>query len=95
MNIFQQSIGKTRAKIQEANRLKAVMLRQIKTDRGRGNATLELLLDDIVAETGLELKPENMPTIMAYVTQFIEKQQRRKEALTEVGDDDGMQDFPI
>jgi hypothetical protein len=94
MNIFQQSIGNTRKKMMEANRLAVVMLQRIKADREHASTNLELLLDSIVAETGLELKPDNMPTIMAYVKQFIEDQHRRKEGLSEVGDD-GMQDFPL
>jgi len=93
MNIFQRSIRRTRAKMHEANRLAGVMLRQIKADKEHANTNLELLLDHITAETGLELKAENMPTIMAYVKQFIEDQQRKKEGL--MGDDEGMTEFPL
>ena len=90
MNIFQQSIARTRAKMHEANRLARVMVRRIKADRAHANTNLELLLDQIVAETGIELKPENMPTIMTYVTQFIESQQQQAGH-----DGDGMRDYPL
>ncbi|SRR5216684_1597595 len=94
-NTFQQSIAKTRTKIREANRLAALMFRQVKRDKERANTNIELLLDQIVFETGLEMKPENMPTIMAYVTQFVEDQARKKEESEPEGDVDGMKDFPL
>jgi hypothetical protein len=93
MNIFQQSIARTRAKMHEAKRLAGVALRDIKADRAQTQTNLELLLDHIVAETGLELTPANMPTIVAYVSGFIEDQQRNKEDA--FGDVGGMRDFPI
>jgi hypothetical protein len=92
MNIFQQSIARTRATMREYDRLRAIALRQIKENREKANANVELLLDEIVAETGIELKPENMPIIMVYVARFIEHQRRRREAMIE-GDDEGMKDF--
>jgi hypothetical protein len=93
LNKFQQSIAKTRAKIREANRLTAVMFRQVKERKEKGNAGLELLLDDIAAETGLAITTENMPTIMIYVQQFLEDQARKKQEPD--GDVEGMHDFPI
>jgi anion-transporting ArsA/GET3 family ATPase len=91
MNIVQQSIAKARRKMHEANRLVAVAVKQIKKDRERSNANLELLLDQIVAETGIELKPENMPTVMVYVQQFLKDQQQSQPD----DDGDGMKDFPV
>lgn len=91
-NIFQQSIARTRATLHEHNRLKAIALRQIKEDKQRANANLELLLDEIVAEIGIEMTPHNLPTILLYVQRFIDHQQQRKEEMFE-GDPDGMKDF--
>jgi len=93
MNILQQSIARTRRALHERNRLVRVMTRQIKAEKEHSNTNLELLLDDIVAHTGLELKPENMPTIMTYLMRFAEEQQRRREEPD--GDVDGMKDFPL
>jgi hypothetical protein len=91
MNIFQQSIAKVRRKMHEANRLTAVMRRQIRQERQQANVNLELLIDEIVAETGIELKPENMPTIMICLQQFLKDRQRKEDD----GDHDGMKDFPL
>jgi len=95
MNIFKQSIARTRAKLHEANRLAGVAMKQIKAEKEQANANIELLLDEIVAQTGLELTTANLPTILAYVTAFAEDQRRRKEEGLDAGDVEGMKDFPI
>ena len=92
MNIFKQSIARTRAKLHEAQRLRSVAMGQIKADREQANANIELLLDEIATHTGLEITPANLPTIVAYVAAFAEDQRRRKEGMNE-GDVDGMKDF--
>lgn len=91
-NQFQLSIAKARAKMHEARRLAGVMIRHIKADNAKAETNLELLLDEIAAETGLSITTENMPTIMIYVEQFIKDQQQRKEEAD--GDDGGMEDLP-
>jgi hypothetical protein len=88
-NNFQQSIARARAKIGEGNRLAAKMVRDIRRNKERANTNLELLLDELVAETGIELKTENMPTIMIFVQQFLEDQKRKEPD----GDVDGMKDY--
>lgn len=90
-NKFQQSIAKTRAKITEGNRLAAKMVRDIRNKKEQGNVGLELFLDDLVAETGIELKPETMPTVLLYVQQFLEDNKKQEPD----EDVDGMKDFPL
>lgn len=87
---FQQSIARARAKIAEANRLAAKMVRDIKADKERANTNLELLIDDIVAETAIPLTTENLPLIAFYVEQFVKDQQKEPD-----GDVDGMKDYPL
>lgn len=80
-NAFQQSIARARRKIHEANRLTGVMSRQVKDDRALAQANLELFLDELQAETGLDVsKKENWPTVMIYVEQFLHDQEERREA---------------
>ena len=89
LNIFQQSIAKTRRKMHRANQLASKMVRDIRSDEERTNTNLEMFLDDLAAE-GVEISKENLPTIAAFITQFVEHQQRRKEELA--GGGEGMED---
>jgi hypothetical protein len=92
-NMFQQSIARTRAKIGEVMRLTRTMAKQVKQERTAAATNLELLIDEICAETGIEMTPKNLPTIMLYVQQFLADQQRRRENSDE--GDGGMHDFPL
>lgn len=94
MNQLQQSIDKTRRKMHEARRLAGVMMRQIKTEKEKTNAQVEWLLDEIAAETGLKITPENMESIMTYVQEFVKDQQKRKEEADGGGESD-FTDFPL
>ena len=75
---FQKSIAKTRGQISEANRLARVMLRHVKEDRADALRNLELFLDTLVAETGIELTEENLPTIQVFVEQYARDHARAK-----------------
>jgi hypothetical protein len=92
MNIFQQSIARTRATLHEYNRLRGIVAKRIKADHEKANANLELLIDEIVAETGIELTPQTFPIIAFYVARFVDHQRQRKEESFE-GDYGGMKDF--
>jgi hypothetical protein len=92
--IFQQSIQKTRNKVYEVCRLIAATKKRAKKDDAQATTRLELLLDEICAETGLKMSEENLPTIMLFVQQFITDQQKRKSNSNGV-DPDGMSDFPL
>jgi hypothetical protein len=78
--IVQQSIQKTRNKFAAIYRLVAVTKKQIKKERAQAETQLELLLDEIVQETGLKPTRKNLPPIMLYVSQFVADQQKRKAA---------------
>jgi hypothetical protein len=93
-NLLQQSIARTRAKMHELGRRFAVAAQKEKRDKELANSNLALLLDEIAAETGLDITKKNLPTIMLYVQQFASDQQKRKGNSDGV-DPEGMADFPI
>jgi hypothetical protein len=78
MNFIQQSIQKTRAKLRELCRVVAITKTQIKKEHKQAETQLELLLDEIVQETGLKPTRKNLPTLLLYVSQFVADQQKRK-----------------
>lgn len=94
LNLFQQSIARTRKAINEANRLAAKMMRDSRRKRSQAETNLELFLDELAAE-GVEISEENLPTIVIFVQRFVADQQRRKEELASDGGEDGMKDFPL
>jgi len=88
MNIFQQSIFKTRSAMHDAKKQVGLALKRMRADKQQAQTQLELLIDEICAETGLKPTPENLPTIMLYVTRFVEDQRQQTD-----GDSEGMQDY--
>ena len=88
---IQQSIANTRKKLHEFNRLVRIARRRNKDENASAQTNLELLIDHLVAETGIELTEENLPTIVIYVREFLQSQQQQRVE----GDPDGMKDFPF
>jgi hypothetical protein len=79
MNFIQQSIQRTREKLHELKRLKAVVARQVKDEQAQKNTLFETLVDTICAETGLRCEnPEDLPFILIHVEQVLKDVKRRK-----------------
>jgi hypothetical protein len=79
MNFIQQSIQRTREKLHELNRLKAVVGRRVKEENEQKNAFLENLIDTVCAETDLRCEiPEDREMILLHVSQVLTDAKRRK-----------------
>lgn len=92
MSIVQQSIAKTRRLLFERKRQIALAIKHARQNEQKRNAALELLVDDVCAETGLKFTQENMPTIALFVKQVIKDQ---RLGSSEDDDPEGMSDFPL
>jgi phage gp46-like protein len=79
MNFIQQSIQRTREKLHELKRLKAVVARRVKQEQEEKNALMETLLDTVCAETDLRCEnPEDREMILLHVSQVLTDAKRRK-----------------
>ena len=84
MNLIQQSIQRTREKLHELKRLKAVVARRVKEENEQKNAALETLLDTVCAETGLRCElPDDREMILLHVSQVLTDAKRRKAEMDE------------
>jgi hypothetical protein len=93
MSIIQRSIEKTNAKLLEYRRQIAIALKHQRQANEKADAALELIIDEVCFQTGLQLTPENMPLIATYVKQVL-RDQRREQQQQEDGDD-GMSDHLV
>jgi hypothetical protein len=75
LNNFQKSIMKVRRRMTEVNRLARVALRQLRREKAKTESNIELFLDTLQAETGMDVtNPKNLPTVLTYVEQFARDQ---------------------
>jgi len=79
MNLIEKSIQRTREKLFEFNRARAIATKQVKEAQQQKNALLEKIIDDVCFQTGLSFSPENLPTIGLYVSEVLKAAKRRKE----------------
>jgi hypothetical protein len=80
MSFIQDSIQKTRLKLHEYNRVKAVVTKQTKEEMERKNALMEQIVDTVCAETGLRCEvPEDREMILLHVKQVLLDARRRKQ----------------
>jgi FKBP-type peptidyl-prolyl cis-trans isomerase (trigger factor) len=93
MNIFQRSIQRTREKLYEYGRLKALAKKRALEAEAKANVTLELFLDELQQETGIDVHdPKNAPIIALHLTQFLRD---RKPAEVDEDDRGGMGDHAL
>jgi hypothetical protein len=79
MNLIQQSIQRTRDKLREFSRTKAVVTRQVKDERERKAALIEQITDEVCFHTGLRVENDtDLPLIMLHVEQILLDVRRRK-----------------
>jgi hypothetical protein len=84
MNLIQQSIQRTREKLHELKRIKAVVTRQVKQENEQKNALIETLIDTVCAETDLRCEnPEDREMILLHVSQVLTEAKRRKAEMDE------------
>jgi hypothetical protein len=97
-NFIQQSILRTRLLVGAINKRRALNNKRAKEDAERGNTQLELMIDEISAETGLSTADKkDWPAIAMHVEQVLMDAKRRKEESEQEPDGDvgGMKDFPL
>lgn len=98
MNFIQQSIQRTRLLMGAINRQRALNAKRKREDEERVNTSLELMIDEITAETGLSVADKrDWPSILMHVEQVVMDAKRRKEEAEKEpeGDVGGMSDFPL
>ena len=84
MNLIQQSIQRTREKLHELKRIKAVVARQVKEETEEKNALMETLIDTVCAETDLRCEnPEDHQMILLHVSAVLQSAKRRKAEMDE------------
>ena len=92
MNIFQRSIQRTREKLYEYGRLRALAKKRAQEEEARANVMLELFLDELQQETGIDVHdPRNAPTIALHLTQFL----RDRRPAENDDDPGGMEDHVL
>jgi hypothetical protein len=79
MNFVQRSILKTREAIFNMQRRAALTRKHDRQQEERSSAAMELLIDDIVADTGLELSEKNLPTIALFVQGILQDRANANE----------------
>jgi hypothetical protein len=93
-NLVQQTIQKTRVKMHELNRQFAHFIKRSKDEDEARNTSLEMLLDEVCAETGLRVENEkDHPAIVMHGRQVMAAIKRRKEEAVDVDPDAIMKDF--
>ena len=82
---FQQSIAATRKRIHEMNRLSGVAARRARQEEAEARAKLELFLDELVQETGLDLsKQENYPTMVVFLSDWLRHNEKMRELFEDI-----------